>query len=108
MAIPTVEAIMIMPMMRMIGFGVMKKKTTEPPMPSIGRSCISAPSCWPRGSSGGGCNCTCSTGTSVGRARGGRLTTIWLTAHQFPCRTEVFLSAPPWRRAPSAGRILLA
>ncbi len=45
MAMATVEAIMITPMIRMIGFGVMKKKTTEPPMPSIGRSCISAPSC---------------------------------------------------------------
>lgn len=45
MAMATVEATMIMPMIRMIGFGVMKKKTTEPPMPSIGSNCIITPSC---------------------------------------------------------------
>lgn len=37
----TVEAIMTMPMMRMNGCPLVKKKTTEPPMPSVGSSCIS-------------------------------------------------------------------
>ena len=39
----TVEATITMPMILMNGWALgMKKKTTEPPMPSIGRSCISA------------------------------------------------------------------
>lgn len=41
MDMATVEAIMIMPMIFMNGWPFVKKKTTEPPMPSVGRSCIS-------------------------------------------------------------------
>ncbi|GGV09994.1 hypothetical protein GCM10010275_58570 [Streptomyces litmocidini] len=89
MAIPTVDASISEPMIRMIGDGVMKKKTTEEPMPSIGRSCINADSCCPRGSSGGGSRTSSSPGTSGGRDLGGRLTTIWLTG----------ASIPRWRRA---------
>lgn len=37
----TVEAIMTMPMILMNGCPLVKKKTTEPPMPSVGSSCIS-------------------------------------------------------------------
>ena len=56
------------------------------------------PSCCPRGSSGGGCRLHLApSGTSGGRARGGRLTTIWLTAAPIPLHgREVFRSAPPW------------
>lgn len=41
MAMAIVDAIMIMPMIFMNGCPFVKKKTTEPPMPSVGRSCIS-------------------------------------------------------------------
>ncbi|GAA5052059.1 hypothetical protein GCM10023336_21240 [Streptomyces similanensis] len=101
----TVEATITMPMIFMKGWAFgLKKNTTEPPMPSMGSSCISAPSCCPRGSSGGGCSTISSVGTSFGSARGGRLTTIWLTTHQFPCPTEVFCPPPRVRRTPIANR----
>ncbi len=61
-----------------------KKKTTDEPMPSTGRTCISMPSCCPRGSSGGASNVNSSAGTSGGRDRGGRFTTIWLTGAPIP------------------------
>lgn len=74
---PRVDAIITMPMIFMNGCALgLKKNTTDPPMPSIGRSCIIAPSCCPRGSSGGGCRTTSSVGTSDGSARGGRFTTM--------------------------------
>lgn len=38
--IATVDAIMTMPMILMNGCPLVKKKTTEPPMPSVGSSCI--------------------------------------------------------------------
>ncbi len=74
---PTVDTSISTPMMRMKGAAPgMKKKTTDEPMPSIGRSCISMPSCCPRGSSGGASSLSSSEGTSGGKDRGGRLTTI--------------------------------
>ncbi|GGP88654.1 hypothetical protein GCM10010278_79000 [Streptomyces melanogenes] len=62
----------------------MKKNTTDEPMPSIGRSCISIDSCCPRGSSGGASSRSSSEDTSGGKDRGGRLTTIWLTGASIP------------------------
>ncbi|GGL80545.1 hypothetical protein GCM10010095_76840 [Streptomyces anthocyanicus] len=95
-----VEAIITMPMIFMMGWAEgLKKNTTDPPMPSMGRSCIIAPSCCPRGSSGGDCRWTSSVGTFFGSARGGRLTTMWLTSHQFPCRPDPFRPPPVSRCA---------
>ncbi|GAB1338174.1 hypothetical protein ACE1SV_47640 [Streptomyces sp. E-15] len=93
---------MIMPMIFMNGWPFVKKKTTEPPMPRVGRSCISTLSWCPRGNSGGGWTTTSSVGTSDGSALGGRFTTIWLTAHQFPCPTQAFRPPPRVRRAQAA------
>lgn len=46
MPIATVEATITMPMIFMKGWAEgLKKNTTDPPMPSMGRSCIRAPSC---------------------------------------------------------------
>ncbi len=97
-----VDAIITMPMIRMNGCPLVKKKTTEPPIPSVGSNCISTLSCWLRGSSGGGWTITSPAGTSGGSARGGRFTTIWLTAHQFPCRPTGFAVHHPvsGRRGP--------
>src|SRR5690606_20981059 len=47
------------------------------------------------GSSGGGCTTTSPDGTSGGSARGGRFTTIWVTAHQFPWRPAGFVVHHP-------------
>ncbi|GHD96809.1 hypothetical protein GCM10010508_67030 [Streptomyces naganishii JCM 4654] len=91
----TVDAIITMPMIFMNGWPLVKKNTTEPPMPSVGSNCISTLSWCPRGNSGGGCRTTSPVGTSDGSARGGRLTTMWLTAHQFPSRARKFPSATP-------------
>lgn len=98
---PTVDTSISTPMMRMNGAAPgMKKKTTEEPMPSIGRSCISMPSCCPRGSSGGASSLTSSDGTSGGSDLGGRFTTIWLTGASIPRKqTDVptgALNSPAW------------
>ncbi len=89
-----VEAIMIMPMILMNGCPLVKKKTTEPPMPNVGRSCISTLSRCPRGSSGGGCRTISCVGTSDGSTRGGRFTTMWLTVIHSLGRPESPSAAP--------------
>ncbi len=46
MPMAIVEATITRPMIFMKGWACgLKKNTTDPPMPSMGRSCISAPSC---------------------------------------------------------------
>ncbi|BBC93293.1 hypothetical protein SRO_2117 [Streptomyces rochei] len=76
MDIPTVDAIITMPMIFMNGCPFVKKKTTEPPIPSVGSNCMRTLSCGPRGNSGGGWRTTSPVGTSDGSARAGRFTTM--------------------------------